>query len=471
VPGSTDRPRVVLALLASSQALAVASASVVAVALPPLGRDLGASGTDLQWVVDAFVLVLASLLVAGGVLADRRGRRGAFLIGLGVFGTGSLVCAVAPSIDVLLAGRVVQGVGPALVLPASLGILAAAYVDPAARARAIGVWAAGSGLGLASGPTLGGVLVETLGWRAVFAVNVPLCAAFVVTGLRVMPRIPATVSPHRFDLAGAALVTGGVAAASFAIIEGRELGWASTAVAGVALASVLAFVALVVVERRHPDPLIDIGLFRRRGFVAANLVGAVMFFALLGATVYLAVFFQQVQGRSALETGFCLLPFGLGTALLAPLSGRLTARLAARGPMLFGLTLAACAMAALVRLEADTGFIEVGPVFALLGAAVGIALPPATATAIGSVEPSRAGMASAIHQAMRQLGQTLGVAVLGTIILAAASERASTGALLRDADAAAWMDGFHAAAIVAATLLAVVAVVVAVLVPRTPRSA
>ena len=192
--------RLILLTITAAQAVSVASASVVAVALPRLGQDLGASASELQWVVDSFVIVFASLLVAGGVLGDRIGRRTTFLAGLTLFALGSLWCALAPSIPVLLAGRVVQGVGPALLLPASLALVTATFPDPAERARAIGVWATGSGVGLAAGPTVGGILVEFLGWRAVFAVNVPLAAALLLVGFRGLPRVSPTPSAHRFDV-------------------------------------------------------------------------------------------------------------------------------------------------------------------------------------------------------------------------------------------------------------------------------
>lgn len=457
--------RLVLLTITAAQAVSVASASVVAVALPQLGRDLGASASELQWVVDAFVIVFASLLVAGGVLGDRIGRRTTFLAGLTLFALGSLWCALAPSIPVLLAGRVVQGVGPALLLPASLALVTAIFPDPAERARAIGVWATGSGVGLAAGPTVGGILVEVLGWRAVFAVNVPLAAALLLVGFRGLPRLTPTPSPHRFDLGGAALLTAGIATLCFTIIEGRTLGWASPVIVGTGVLTAAALAGFVAWERRQPEPLVDPAMLRERTFAAANLAGATVFFALIGGTVYFTAFFQQIQGRSALESGFCMLPLGLAVMLVAPVAGRLTPRLGARLLMLCGLGAAGVATLLMLRLEPGLGYGAIWWNVALVGVGTGLALPPMTVTALSTVDPARTGMASAVHNASRQVGQTLGVAVLGTIIASHAGEGADGGRALRGLAAQDWVDGLHVALVVAAVLLAAVAVAVAVLVP------
>ncbi len=459
--------RVVLLTVTAAQAVSVASASVVAVALPDLGRDLQATAAEQQWVVDAFVIVFASLLVAGGVLGDRRGRRTTFLGGLALFGAGSLWCAVAPDIATLLAGRVVQGIGPALLLPASLAIVTTVFPDPGERAKAIGVWATGSGLGLATGPTVGGVLVEVLGWRAVFAVNVPLAALLILAGIRSIPHLRPLPSPHRFDLEGALLLTGGVAALCFTIIEGRGLGWTSPAIVGSAALTSILFTGFVRWERSRPDPLVDPGLLRLPTFAAANIAGAVVFFALIGSTVYFSIFFQQVQGRSALETGFCMLPLGAAVMLCAPVAGRLTGRTGPRPPMLVGLVIAAVATLAMVRLDPEIPYDAVWWNVALIGVGIGTALPPMTVTALGSIAAARTGMASAVHNASRQVGQTLGVAVLGTIIAAHSGDAADGGRRLAGAAAEDWMRGLHVALVVAASLLVAVAFVVMALVPRS----
>lgn len=447
----------------------MASATVVAVALPALARDLGADGSEQQWVIDAFVLVFASLLVAGGALADRYGRRAALLTGLGIFAAGSLWCLLAPTVEWLIAGRVLQGLGPPLVLPASLAIVTTAYADPAARARAVGLWGAGSGLGATLGPLLGGLIVVTLDWRWVFGVNAPLCAVLALLAWRNVPRDRPLPSGHRFDAPAAALLTVAVAALVFGLIEGRGLGWTSPAVLGAWAGAALLGWAFLRRERRHPAPLVDLALLRRRPFVAANLGGAVLFGALLGLAVYLSVYFQQIQGRSALEAGLCLLPQGAMTALCAPLSGRITARVGTRAPILTGMAMACLAVLALLRLGPDTSIVELGWALALFGAGAGIALPPMTITALAAAPAAQTGMASAIHNASRQLGQTFGVAVLGAIILTHVGDAGADG-LLRGGLALDWIEGLHVALVTAAAALGLTAVAIARLVPRdTPR--
>jgi DHA2 family methylenomycin A resistance protein-like MFS transporter len=449
----------------AAQLVNVASTTIVAVALPGLGRDLRASPTELQWVVDAFVLVFAALLIAGGVAADRYGRRTALLTGLVLFTAGSLWCLLAPTVEWLLAGRVVQALGPPLTVPASLAIVTDAYRDPAARARAIGVWGAGSGVGLALGPLLGGVLVDGLGWRWVFGINVPVCAVLIVLALvGIRPDRPARAAGP-FDAVAALLLTGSMALLVFGLIEGRELGWGSAGVAGAFAGAVLVGLAFVRRELRHPAPLVDLRLLGRRAFLAANLGGATLYGALTATAVYLSVFLQQVQERSALETGLWLLPMGALTAACAVPAGRLTARVGARTPILAGLVTACVGFVALLGLEPGTGFGRAWWAIALLGVGTGLALPPMTATAVSAVEAAQAGMASAVHNASRQIGQTFAVAVLGTILFERAGE-AAAHAPLSAAAAAAWADGLRLALGVAACALAVVAVATALLIPR-----
>ena len=460
------RPGRVLATVTAAQVLSVASASVVAVALPALADELDASGAEQQWIVDSFVLVFASLLIAGGVIGDRRGRRNALLIGLVLFASGSLWCALAPDVGWLLAGRVVQALGPPLVLPASLGIVTATFRDPARRARAVGYWGAGSGTGLALGPLLGGLLVDGLGWRWVFGVNVAVCAILVLLALRYVPRDRPLRPSHPFDAAAAVMITSAVALLVFTLIEGRRLGWTSVPVlAALTMAAVLA-AAFVAHERRHPAPLVDLALLRHRAFLAANLGGATVYGALTGLAVYFSVFFQQIQGRSALEAGLCLLPQGLMTAFCAPLAGRVTGAVGPRPPIVAGMGLVALAVLALVRLEADTPVSGFWWLFALLGMGTGIALPAMTVTALAAAPARRAGMASALHNASRQLGQTFGVAILGTVILAHAGAAGDSGRIA-PAGVASWIAGLHVALVVAALSVALAGVAIAFLMPRS----
>jgi DHA2 family methylenomycin A resistance protein-like MFS transporter len=435
-------------VLVAAQILMVANANMIAVALPPLAHDLGASETQQQWV-DAYVLVFAALLVAGGVLGDRYGRRRSLIAGLGLFAAGSLACALAPGPGVLIAARVLQGLAPPLVLPASLAIVAASFPSPLERARAVGIWGGGSGVGIALGPLLGGIIVAAFGWRWVFGLSVPAAGVLAVAVVRFVPASRAPGARQRFDGIGAALVTAGMAGIVFGIIEGRERGWTSAAVLVAFAAGAALLVAFVAVERRHPAPLVDLGLLRRRRFVAANLGGAAVMFTLLGTTVFLSAFFQGVRGLTPLETGLALLPLGGATAALAPVAGRATARIAPRTLSAGGMACSALGALLLSRIHAGDTPGDLWPALLLLGAGIGFALPPMTSTAVSAAPGHQAGMASAIHNASRQLGATLGVAVLGSVVFAHAS----------------LTSGLRVAFVIAAILLVVVAAVTVLLVP------
>ena len=458
-----------LFVVACGQFLAVMSTSVVSVALPTIGRELHASTTALEWIVDAYVLVFASLLVAGGVLSDRRGRKPMFALGVALFGTGSLLAGLAPSVGALIAARVVQGLGPAIVLPGSLAIISAVFRDPRERAAAIGLWSASSGLALAVGPALGGALVDGLGWRWVFLVNVPLGALLIVAALLSIP--PIRPDPGRgFDVLGAVLTTLGVGGLAFALIESQARGWGSGVVLGAAALAVLALAAFVVYELRRDDPLVDVRLFRIPAFTAANVAGLVVFFAFIGAIVYFSAYFQDVQGRSATDAGLRVLPIGVALALTAPVSGRLTGRLGARAPMLAGLVICGAAMLGLLRLTTVSTLAAEWWDFALVGVGAGLALTPMTATAVGAVRHERAGMAAAVHNSMRQLGQVLGVAVLGALVYAGLGGSVQAGRRLDAAGQRAYVDGLHHAMWVSGLALLAAAALVAVLVPAGRRS-
>jgi MFS transporter, DHA2 family, methylenomycin A resistance protein len=455
---------VTLAVVACGQFLGVMSTSVVSVALPTIGRELDASTTALEWIVDAYVLVFASLIVAGGVLSDRRGRKPMFVLGVALFGLGSLLAGLAPSVGVLIGARVVQGLGPAIVLPGSLAIISAIFRDPRERAAAIGLWSASSGLALAVGPALGGALVDGLGWRWVFLINVPLCALLVAAAIVSIP--PIRPDPGRgFDVLGAALITLGVGSLAFALIESQSRGWGSALVLGAAVLAVVTLVGFVLYQLRREDPLVDVRLFRIPAFTAANVTGLVVFFAFIGAIVYFSAYFQDVQGRSAADAGLLVLPIGVALALTAPVSGRLTGRLGPRTPMLVGLIVCGAAMLGLVGLTPDSGLGDEWWDFALVGLGAGLALTPMTATAVGAVRPERAGMASAVHNSMRQIGQVLGVAVLGALVYAGLGGSVPAGRRLDAAGERAYVDGLHHAMLVSGLALLAAAALVAVLVP------
>jgi DHA2 family methylenomycin A resistance protein-like MFS transporter len=428
--------------LAAAQALAVMSTTVVSVALPAIGAGLHASSSATLWIVDAYVIVYSSLLVVGGTIGDRCGRKGVFMLGLVLFGIGSLADSLAPTTGWLLAARVVQGLGPVLLVPGSLTIIRVMFADERRRAQAIGLWSTGSGLGMSAGPVVGGLIAAHLGWRWVFGLNVPLAAILLLLAARTIPRLPRATVTRRLDWLGTVLVTGAIAALAYGLIEGNPLGWTSARVLAAFVVSACALTIFVARELRVPDPVVDVRLFRRPAVTAANVAALTVFFAFIGALVFLSEYFQQVKGDSPVAAGLRVAVLGVAFAIAAPVSGRLVGRIGPRWPMLVGLVAAGVAMLGLVRLDAATGFGSMWWDFALAGAGVGLCLTPMTQVAVSAVEPARAGMASAVHNALRQFGQVLGVAVLGAIIGA----RGPVAGL----DAAMWVSGI---ALLAAALL------------------
>jgi DHA2 family methylenomycin A resistance protein-like MFS transporter len=452
-----------LAVVSLGLFLAVVSTTVVSVALPTLGRDLHAGATELEWVVDAYVVVYASLLTAGGALGDRLGRKGLFLAGVGLFGAGSLVAGLAPSIGVLLAGRVLQGLGPALLVPGSLTIIRAVFADPRQRAMAIGLWSTSSGAALAVGPPLGGLLVAGLGWRAVFWFNVPLAAALVAAGARYLPRLPRVPARGPFDWPSAVLITAAVALLAVGVIEGQARGWTSGPVLAAFVGGAAALAGFAAVSIRRADPLIDLSLLRSYAFSVANAAAFIVFFAFVGVIVYFSAYFQQVQGHGAVAAGLDVAIIGVAYAAASNVSGRLVGRFGERWPMLAGLVVAGLATLGLLRLEPATGIGAIWWNFALLGAGIGLCGTPMSTIAMSSVQAERAGMASAVINAMRQAGQVFGVAVLGALIYARLPAASGTSRPLTPAQQALFVSDLHHALLVCALALLAATVPVAAL--------
>jgi EmrB/QacA subfamily drug resistance transporter len=433
---------VTLAVVAGGLFLAVMSTTVVSVALPSIGTALRATPAELEWIVDAYVVVYSSLLVAGGALGDRHGRKGLFLLGVGCFGAGSLLTGAAPSVPVLLAGRALQGLGPALLVPGSLTIIRTVFPGERERAVAIGMWSTASGLALAIGPALGGVLVAWAGWRSVFLFNVPLSALLALAGARFVPRLPRSAPETGFDWPGAALTVVAIGALAYGTIEGQSAGWSSPAVWAGFSAGAAALLAFTAWELRVAHPLVDVRLFGRPAFTAANVAAFIVFFAFVGAIVYFSAYFQQARGESALTAGLDVSAVGVAFAVAALASGRLTGRTGPRLPMIAGLVLAGAATLGLLRLGPDTGIGALWWNFALLGGGIGLSLTPMTAVAMSAVDPGRAGMVSAVHNALRQVGQVFGVAVLGALVYARLPGGTAGGPLDR-ASARLFIGGLH----------------------------
>ncbi|MFJ9815804.1 MFS transporter [Streptomyces sp. NPDC101151] len=412
---SARRRWTVLAVCALSMFLVGLDTTIVNVGLPVIGHGLGVGTRGLEWAVDAYTVALASLLVASGALADRFGRRRVFRCGLAVFGLASLVCAVAPSLGVLVVARVAQGVGASMLSPVALAIVVNAMPDPRERARAIGIWASVFGLSMAAGPVTGGALIGVFGWRSVFWINVPVVAAALVLVAVFVPESRGQRA-RRLDLPGQALLTSALCALVGVLIEGPRIGWSSPpALAGCVLA-VAAAAAFVRVELHRPEPLMDLGLFRRPPFATAVL-GAVAVFAALNVCLLLNTFYlQHARGWTPLAAGLATLPMALGATVCAPWSGNLVGRLGPRRPLLLAGGFITAGGLCLVDLGRDTSVVLLLPAYLLIGIGFGFANAPLTDTAVGGLPPSRAGVAGAITSTARQVGSAVGIALAGGLV-------------------------------------------------------
>ncbi|POM24992.1 Multidrug resistance protein stp [Actinomadura rubteroloni] len=389
--------------------------TIVGAALPDMQERLHTRLTGLQWIVDAYVLLVAMLLLSGGVFADRFGRKKMFLAGVVVFTAASVLCSAAPSIGWLITGRVVQGIGAAALSPASLALLAAAYPVAQERVKAIGLWAGLSGIGLAAGPLAGGVLVEAFGWPAIFLVNVPVGAVLLVVGLRVLgesrnPNAPA------IDVPGTVLSVLGVGSFTYALIEGGSRGWTAPVILGGFAAGAVALAVFMVVEARVPAPMLPVRLFRQRLFAVSNTAMIVVGFALMGSSFFFSQFFVYVQGTSILRAGVQTLPATLAMVVVSPFAGRFAARYGFRIMVTLGLAPAGLGLLALGFVHADTGYANVWWRLAVVGSGFALAMSPLTGAAIQSVGPQEGGLASGVSSTTRQIGAVLGVAVLGAVV-------------------------------------------------------
>ncbi|MGW7051101.1 MFS transporter [Streptomyces sp. NPDC054887] len=414
-PLNARRRWTVLTVCALSMFLVGVDTTIVNVGLPEIGEGLDVGTRGLEWVVNAYTVVLASLLIVSGALADRFGRRRVFRCGLLVFGLASLACALAPSLGVLVAARAVQGVGASMLSPVALAIVVNAMPDPRERARAIGVWASVFGLSMAAGPVTGGALIAAFGWRSVFWFNVPVVVAALVLVAVFVPESRAQRA-RRLDLPGQALLTTVLLLFVGLLIEGPRLGWASPA-ALIAYALIAAATAgFVLVELRLGEPLMDLGLFRRPPFAAAVL-GAVAVFVALNASLLLnTLYLQHSRGWSPLATGAATLPMALGAIVCAPWSGALVGRLGPQRPLVFAGAFTAAGGLCLTDLSQDTSVPLILFAYLLIGIGFGFANAPLTNTAVSGLPSSQAGVAGAITSTARQVGAAVGIAVAGGLV-------------------------------------------------------
>jgi DHA2 family methylenomycin A resistance protein-like MFS transporter len=403
----------VLAVMCAGYFLVLLDVTIVNVALPRIGAGLDTGVDGLQWVVDGYALPLASLLLAGGTLGDLRGHKRLVLVGLGVFGAASAGCGLAGGIGALIAARAGQGVGAALLLPGTLAIISRAFPERGEQARAIGVWAGVGSVALPAGPLLGGALVQAFGWRAVFLLNVPI-VAMAATAATAIVRETREPDARRPDWAGVLLGGSGLAAATYAVVRVGHRGPDPTVLAASALA-VLALVGFVLVERAVRHPMLPPSLFRRPGFGTANAVAGAMNLGTLGLLFLLTLYLQTVQGRSALAAGVALLPLFCPLVVLAPLGGRLTARVGPRPATATGLLVAAVGVGLLARLTSGSPYLALLPALLAWGVGLGLLTPAVVAAAVAAVDAERAGLAAAVNNTARQAGGAVGIAAFGAV--------------------------------------------------------
>ncbi|GHJ37492.1 MFS transporter [Streptomyces sp. TS71-3] len=404
--------------------LSMLNSTLVNVTMPQIGSSLHTSVTGLQWVADIYTLGYASLLLPGGALGNRLGRRSTFLVGVSAFLLGSLLCAVSPTTSVLLVSRAIQALGTAVMLPQTLAIVVTEYTEPSARARAVGIWAGVAGIGLAAGPVLGGLALTVANWRAGFALVLVLAVVTLALGYRVVPAArhgrPGQAPP--VDFAGIVLGVLTLTALVYGLIESGTYGWGSPRITG-ALVAAAAGAGLFLgtehlVARRGGHPLMPLELWRVRGFVAANAAGLAYFLTLFGVLFFYSLDLQQQQGYSALTTGVLFLPLTACMAAFAPVAGRLTARVGGRSVLVTGLLVTAAGCLALATEAPRPGLADLEWRLSLVGIGCGLMSSTMSNVAVSSVPPHHVNTAAALHNTCRQIGATMGIAVLGAILYA-----------------------------------------------------
>jgi EmrB/QacA subfamily drug resistance transporter len=410
---SQRRRLLILAVCCMSLFIVGLDVTIVNVALPSIGRDLHAGVSGLQWTIDAYTLVLASLLMLSGSTADRIGRRRTFQTGLAVFTLGSLLCSVAPGLGWLVAFRMIQAIGGSMLNPVAMSIITNTFIEPGERARAIGIWGGVVGLSMALGPLTGGLLVESVGWRGIFWVNIPVgIAALVLTALFV----PESRAPRarRLDPVGQLLVILLLASLVYALIEGPGRGWTSAPILACFAVSIAALVMLVSYERRREEPLIDVRFFRSAPFSGAVATAICAFAALGGFLLVNTLYLQNVRGFSPLLAGVYTLPMAAMTAIFSPISGRLVASHGTRIPLLIAGAGITGAGLMLTRVEANSSTLFLVIAYLLFGLGFGMVNAPITNSTVSGMPRTQAGVAAGVASTSRQIGSSLGVAVIGS---------------------------------------------------------
>ncbi|MGH2530285.1 MAG: MFS transporter [Actinomycetota bacterium] len=493
--GENAREKVIVLLtMCFALAMAMLDNTVVNVALPTISRDLSAGVSGLQWIVDGYVLAFASLLLTGGILGDRYGRKKTFLAGLILFTMASMACGLSQTTGQLIGFRALQGIGAALLMPGTLSIITVTF-PPHERARAIGLWAGMSGLALALGPTVGGLMVETLGWQSVFFLNVPIGIVAFLTATRTVRESVSEVQ-RELDIPGLVLGTSALFSVTYGLIEANQRGWTDPLIVSSLVAFVLLALAFLAWEVRNPHAMMPLGFFRVPAFSAGNAVAFSVSLGMFASFFFLSLYMQLIHGYTAFQAGIRFLPMTLMIVVTAPNAGRFAQKHGSRAPMTYGLILAGGGLLVLgTWLQADTSYWLMLPVFVAMGHGMGATMAPMTAAVMNAVGHERAGLGSAMTNTSREVGGVFGIALLGTLLTTrltsslgpalaglglSPDERASIAAAaghgtlepsvlrglspeqvagVRQAFGQSFMDGFHVALIVGGLVLLIAALV------------
>jgi EmrB/QacA subfamily drug resistance transporter len=399
--------------------------TVVNVALPSIQDDLGASLSGLEWTVNAYTLSFAVLLVTGGRLGDILGRRRMFLFGVVVFALSSASIGLAPNQTWLVAGRALQGIGAAFMMPATLSIITVTF-PPEERGKAIGTWAGVSALALAIGPVVGGALAEYVSWRAIFFLNLPVAIGAVAVTLFATQESRDETREHSIDWPGIAALSVGLSALVLALVEGNSWGWSSGRILALFAVAAVGLIGFFVIEPRVREPMVEFGLFRSRTYLGANGIAFIVSFAMFATFFFTALYMQNILGYSPIQAGVRFLPSTLMIVLVAPLAGRLTDRVGPRPLMVAGLTLVTLSLLLQTRIDVDTGYGLLLPAFVLLGIGMALVMSPMSTAAMNAVAPEKAGVGSGILSMNRMVGATFGVAAIGALFQHLARNQLST---------------------------------------------
>jgi EmrB/QacA subfamily drug resistance transporter len=436
--------------------------TIVNVALPAIEHSLHMSIASLEWIVTAYALTFAALLITGGKLGDMFGRRRMFIVGLVVFTLASLACGLAPSAGFLIGARAVQGIGAALMNPATLSIITATF-PPKERGQAIGIWAGVSALALAIGPLLGGLIVDNINWHWIFYVNVPVGIVGIVVSYFFITESRDTSHEQSIDLPG--LVTSGASllALSYALIEGNKHGWTSPEILGLFVGAAVLLAAFILLEMRQRLPMLDLSLFKIGSFVGANLVAMLVSLGMFGVFFFISLYVQNVLGYSPTKAGAIFLPMTILIILVAPIAGKLSDRIGSRWLMGAGMTIVGVSLLLYQRIGLHTGFWSLLPQLMLGGLGMALTMSPMTSAAMSSVPVDKAGVGSGVLNSFRQMGGSLGIALMGAILLS--YEHPTTS---KQVASQQFVDGLHAALLVSAVIAFAAAAVAIVLVRTKP---